>query len=237
MKYLKIFIKFIIKNTFLKKYIVEISNFLLIPKNIFRYYGLIKIDYKLDKKINFGSKKANNFFLNKIKKSKKYFEYGAGNSTLAAKKYSNLYLSVESDDHFGKFCIEEYNLKILIKNFGPVTFYSWPILKFFRKKNLTTKVKNYTSAIKHFIRKNGCPDLILIDGRCRVFCALMVHNSLMKYQKKKITVIIDDFKFRKHYSEIRSFFYIKTVGRLGVINKIKRINTNNLIQKYKYDFR
>ena len=52
MKYLKIFIKFIIKNTFLKKYIVEISNFLLIPKNIFIYYGLIKIDYKLDKKIN-----------------------------------------------------------------------------------------------------------------------------------------------------------------------------------------
>ena len=57
MNYLKIFIKFIIKNTFLNKFNVEIFNFLLIPKNILRYYGFVKIDYKLSKTINFGSKK------------------------------------------------------------------------------------------------------------------------------------------------------------------------------------
>ena len=67
MTYVKNFIKFIIINTFLKKYITEILNFLLIPKNVLRYNNYIKIDYKLSKKINFGSKKANNFFINKVK--------------------------------------------------------------------------------------------------------------------------------------------------------------------------
>ncbi len=237
MNYLKIFIKFIIKNTFLNKFNVEIFNFLLIPKNILRYYGFVKIDYKLSKTINFGSKKANNFFLKKIKTSKKYFEYGAGSSTLIANKYSNLYLSVESDDHFGKFCRKKYNLKLIIKNFGPVSFYSWPILKNFRKKSLLKKVKNYSSSINFFCKKHGFPDFLLIDGRCRVLCALMVHDCLIKYKKKNFTIIIDDYKNRKHYSDISLFFHVKTLGRFGVINKLKKIDTNNIVKKYEYDFR
>ncbi len=237
MTYVKNFIKFIIINTFLKKYITEILNFLLIPKNVLRYNNYIKIDYKLSKKINFGSKKANNFFINKVKNSRKYFEYGAGSSTLLAEKLLKIYLSVESDYHFGKFLKKKYKLKISIKNFGPVSFYSWPIFASLRKYNLIKKVNKYTSSINEFSKKNGFPDLILIDGRCRVLCALMIHRCLLKFKKKKFTIIIDDFKNRKHYSEIKSFFFVNLIGRFGVINKIKKINTSKLINKYKYDFR
>lgn len=209
MNYLKIFIKFIIKNTFLNKFNVEILNFLLIPKNILRYYGFVKIDYKLSKTINFGSKKANNFFLKKIKTSKKYFEYGAGSSTLIANKYSNLYLSVESDDHFGKFCRKKYNLKLIIKNFGPVSFYSWPIFKNFRKKNLFKKVKNYSSSINYFCKKHGFPDFLLIDGRCRVLCALMVHDCLIKYKKKILLLLLMIIKIENIIQILVIFFTLK----------------------------
>ena len=209
MNYLKIFIKFIIKNTFLNKFNVEIFNFLLIPKNILRYYGFVKIDYKLSKTINFGSKKANNFFLKKIKTSKKYFEYGAGSSTLIANKYSNLYLSVESDDHFGKFCRKKYNLKLLIRNFGPVSFYSWPIFKNFRKKSLYKKVKNYSSSINYYCKKHGFPDFLLIDGRCRVLCALMVHDCLIKYKKKILLLLLMIIKIENIIQILVIFFTLK----------------------------
>ena len=41
---------------------------------------------KFDNRINFGSTRANNFFLHNLKKSKFFFEYGTGASTLLADK-------------------------------------------------------------------------------------------------------------------------------------------------------
>ena len=61
---------------------------------ILRYFSIIKdFDYKVSKKIKFGSKNADEYFVKNLKKSKYYLEYGSGSSTILAKKYKkNFYL-------------------------------------------------------------------------------------------------------------------------------------------------
>ena len=58
---------------------------------ILRYFSLITADYKLSKKINFVSKISNNFFLNNLKHSKFYLEFGSGVSSLMQKIKKKIY--------------------------------------------------------------------------------------------------------------------------------------------------
>ena len=72
------------------------KNFILFLKNLLIYFGLYKLKYNFSSTIDFGSKKADNFFKNLIKKSKFVYEYGSGNSTLFMKKNKVRYVSIES---------------------------------------------------------------------------------------------------------------------------------------------
>ena len=214
----------------------KIREIYVFPKNLLRYFNLININYKLDGKINFGSSKANLYFLNKLKSCNSYFEYGSGNSTLMAHKLKKRYMSAESDKNFSLYLKKNYKLNILEKNFGLVKFYSWPLFEKFRRKELRVKSLKYAKSITIFSKRYGFPDLILIDGRCRVLCALTIYKELRNI-KKKILVIVDDFKNRKHYLVIKKFFFIKKVGRLAVLTKRKNINIKRYIYKYENDFR
>jgi hypothetical protein len=94
-------------------------NFFEIIYHVFRYYGLIKIDYSVKKKINFGSVSSNIFFTRKIKNTKIYLEYGSGSSTLFVNDYCNKnidfkYVSVDSDRDFYNFLKKKNNKKKLL---------------------------------------------------------------------------------------------------------------------------
>lgn len=215
----------------------QLREIIVFPKNILRFFNLINIDYNLDGKINFGCKKTNTFFLRNLKKCKSYFEYGSGNSTIIAHKLKKIYLSAESDKNFSLYLKKKLRLNILENNFGLVKFYSRPLFEKIRKNELKKKSLKYARSIKTFTRKFKFPDLILIDGRCRVLCALMIHKELDNYKKKKFLIILDDYKNRNHYSIINKFFYIKKIGRFAVIRKRKEININKYIETYINDFR
>ena len=60
----------------------------------------LKKKIKLTKKINFGNNTTNSFFLNKLKKSKFYFEYGSGSSTLVANELNKKFISIELDKKY-----------------------------------------------------------------------------------------------------------------------------------------
>ena len=67
------------------------------------------------------------------------------------------------------------NLKIdeiVYANIGPTKYYSQPILPTLLLKN---QIKEYASKIEIFFKKfNRLPDLVLIDGRFRVYVTLVV---------------------------------------------------------------
>lgn len=212
--------------------ISKIINFLIY---ILRYFSILKTKYKVSSRINFGSNQANRFFKKHLKECKFYLEYGSGNSTLLADKLKKKYISIEADRSFFNYLKNEKkvsNIKYL--NIGPTKYFSFPILPYYL---IQRKVNFYCNCLNSFFFKKKVPDLILIDGRYRAMVTLNIIRFLVKRKiKENITIIIDDYKFRKNYKVLKKITQIKLVGRFGVIkmNSFENISIekiNKLINK------
>ena len=197
---------------------------------ILRYFSIISTKYKVSKKINFGSTFSNKFFLRNLRKSKFYLEYGSGSSTLLAKSLNKDFISLELDKSFYNYLKSKIKINQLkYFNIGPTKYFSFPILPYFLIKN---KINIYCNFIKNIsLEKKVIPDLILIDGRFRIYvCLCIIKFLLIKKINKKITIIIDDYKDRENYKVLRKVLFIKEIGRFGVIqySSFKHINIKTL---------
>ena len=197
--------------------IINLSIYLL------RYFSIINSKYKVSNQINFGSTLSNNYFKKKLKKCYYYLEFGSGNSTILANQLKKKFRSIESDKSFYRFMRSKKIKDILYSDLGPTKYYSIPILPSFLLKS---KIQKYADQIKNFFLVfNKLPDLILIDGRFRVFVALKIINfCLTRKELVNTTIIVDDFKFRKDYHVLKEILKVNLVGRLGVIKLNKKTN-------------
>lgn len=205
------------------------SNLILFLKNFIIYLGIYKINYKFSTKIDFGSKKANNFFKRKIKISKQYLEYGSGNSTLYVHTKKKNYISVESKKDIYKN-LNNKRLNVYFYDLGISRRFSIPYF-IDKKKN---KILNYVKAIENF---NVKPDLILIDGRFRVLCFFFIMHYLKIKKLKKTKILFDDFD-RSEYSIAKKYFKFNMTGRLGettLLKQIKKFNLKKIEDKYLKD--
>ena len=184
---------------------------------LLRYFSIIVPNYKLSHEIDFGSEKSNKFFKRKLKNCNFYFEYGSGSSTLLAIKNKKKFISLEADKSFYNY-LRKYNnnRKIKYTNIGPTKYFSYPILPFFLIKK---RIESYVNYLKiNFPKIKSAPDLFLIDGRFRVYvCLNIIKFIAIKKFKKKIIIIIDDYKYRKSYKILEKIFKVNLVGRFGVI--------------------
>lgn len=177
-----------------------------------------------------------NMFYKYLNKSHFYFEYGSGGSTYQAFLRRNIIkiYSVESD-------IEWHNhLKILLKNNTKISFIynemdtlpnSWgnpgPNATNIQKKNYSNQLGLLPKNIINEI------DLILIDGRFRISCALKAFNLI----NNNCFIAFDDFLNRREYHIVLDYYDIieKTKDNRMVILK-KKDNIENIseeiIQKY-----
>lgn len=180
----------------------------------------------INNNINFGSKIADNYFFQSLKKSKFYFEYGSGSSSLLAKKLKKNFISIESDYKFYNYmrykkklyCIKYYNL-------GPTLNYSYPLFIF--KK----KIINYVTSLDLPLSQKKSLDLILIDGRFRIACCLNLLNFKKNLLKNKTKIILDDYFSREHYKILNLYFKIKKVGRFAIL---KPKNYKNFSKDFKH---
>jgi len=82
------------------------------------------------------------------------------------------------------------------------------------------------------------PDLILVNGRFRVACALKSVKYL--HDKVSYTILVDDYVGRSAYSEIGRFSdLVKLEGRMAVFKKEANIDFAELdkaIAKYEAEF-
>lgn len=211
----------------------KITNLLIY---LLRYFSLINSNYEVSSKINFGSKTSNNYFKKLLKISKFYFEYGSGSSTLLARKLNKKFISIETDKSFYSFMRNKGISQIIYSDIGPTKYYSIPILPLFL---IREKIKKYANQINLTnISHQFIPDLILIDGRFRVYVAIQVIIFCVKnVRQNKITIIIDDFKFRKEYHKLKKLIKIKSVGRFGVIKITKKNKLNqNKVRRFSNSF-
>ena len=232
-------VKLILPQTVYNFIVKKLSNSIFF--HFLRYCGFLNIDYKIDDKVCFGEIE-NNFFLEKIKNSKLYLEYGSGYSTLLAHKLNKKFFSIESDKDFFRYIKKKTSSKnVLLYDLGIVGFYSRPI-KIIKDKKL---INNYCMKIlEYFDNNNMVPDLILVDGRYRILNILYLYKFFYNKNTKPF-IIIDDYTGynspgRTYLHIIEKFFTLKIVGRFGVIEDIKKENYNTLeknIELYQFDSR
>ena len=178
------------------------------------------------------SNETNEFFKNEICKHKSYLEYGSGSSTIFLSKQKNLKLvSVESDYYFANHLKKIIkNLTILNPNIGLTGFWGYPL--FF--KNSYKKGFKYVNSPWEALELNYMPNVVLIDGRYRVACAL---NILLKASNKcEILILIDDYKGREEYKIVEKHLKLKTIaGRMGVFQYNLTFLDNSQINEIKKD--
>ena len=174
-------------------------------------------------------------FLKYLKNCKKYFEYGCGGSTLLASKLNNIE-NIECVDNI-KEVIEFIQKNYINKRINSNTLNINYIDTNGDKNNWGRPLPNlpiknyelYQSAIKRCVFK---PDLILIDGRFRVSCAI----NCLSVMTDDTILLIHDYTHRKEYHVLEDFFVkLETIYSLNVFKKksgLQLINIKNILEKY-----
>lgn len=123
----------------------------------------------------------------RLKPSMSVFEYGSGGSTLFFAKYVN---NVTSIEHVQEWT-DMLNEKLEVKGFTNAKVYCIP-----RESNKKTDAdyEKYARSIQHTEKKY---DVIVIDGRARVQCAI----HAITHVKKKGIIVLDNSE-RERYQPI-----------------------------------
>ena len=146
-------------------------------------------------------------FYKYLDKSTSYFEFGSGGSTYQAALRKNIktIYSVESDAEWHnklKAQLKKYNhIQYLFRDLEtPGNKWGYP-----GKKCPNTKKKAYSHRIYQLTPEEKKKiDLILIDGRFRVACALKSFNVM----SDNCVIAFDDFTVRPHYHIVLDYFDI-----------------------------
>ena len=122
-----------------------------------------------------------------------YFEFGAGGSTNIASFYKVKSYSVESDSNWHKL-LKDNNItaNYITIDLNPGTF-GYP-----GNNTKTEDIKQYIQAYK----KEYNADIILIDGRFRVACALDIFDKI----RNDTMVLIHDYTQRKEYHILENYY-------------------------------
>lgn len=161
------------------------------------------------------------YFEQTLRESSFYLEYGSGGSTVLAARLKKQFISVDSDKYFlravqkkiGKLSPEQMLIHSDIGLNGP---WGIPIFKAKTEARLL-RWRKYPEVPWRAIFANdlGLPDLVMIDGRFRVACAL----TCLKYLKDspRAIMLVDDYTNRPHFKIIEKFAALDgVVGRMAI---------------------
>mgnify|MGYP001497169007 CR=1 FL=1 len=149
------------------------------------------------------------FLTSLLTRNTRYFEWGCGKTTKLANDLASSVVSIEGNSQTIRQLKSRYIFKpstsIKYANLGPVREFSWPITK----KNGMVYVDSLKLSDQY--------DVIVIDGRYRVACALT--SFLYMSYHTNVRLLFHDFE-RSVYREVRRFFTVdRTVGRLVLLRR------------------
>ena len=183
------------------------------------------------------------YFKKLIKNKKNIIEYGMGGSTIYLIKSNKNLVSVETDKNFleiikSKLHNIRLNKSILFyENIGETNLWGYPIDNRINKKNLN-RWKKYVKSPWKYIKSKNFPNVILIDGRFRVACAVLALKKI-KFKRQSL-VFFDDFNKRDYYNDVLKVAkVIKKLDRASIL-KPKKISDkifDNLIEKFSKDLK
>lgn len=142
-----------------------------------------------------------------------YYEFGSGGSTYKAIHAENItkIYSVESDTAYFNSTMATLvsdKLERIHVSVGAKNNLGYP--------SSSAKYNDWSLYFKHIDSIDTIPDLVLIDGRWRVACAL---HTWMRCDTHTI-ILFDDYYDRPHYHIVDKYFTtIERVGRMAVLRK------------------
>ncbi len=151
---------------------------------------------------------------NWLKKDLIFFEWGCGGSTVEFSKFVKEYYSVEHDFKWYRKVLKNVGGNVNLFYVPPnVLGLEWfPVFNEGSIGEFRDYVK-FVNVIGSFDKKF---DVVLIDGRARVDCAIEV----LPYLKENAIVFIHDFE-RDYYWDVLKFYKVeRVVDKLGVL-KVK----------------
>ena len=184
------------------------------------------------------------YFATRMPKARIYLEYGSGGSTIVAAKTRVRFKTVDSDPFFlraveNKITTElgSPNGDFIYCDIGMTELWGVPLFKRLsaRRRN---RWKRYPLAPWLDNDASFLPDLVLIDGRFRVACAL----TTIKYLTNKLSfeILVDDYGDRAEYQEIEKYAELSSMqGRMAVFKPKPAVNLDNIdqaIETYSLDY-
>lgn len=204
------------------------------------------VDFDVPSLPHFDSDETTRWFMSKLAASKMYLEYGSGGSTCLAAKNGIRFVSVDSD----RFFLNSVKKKIIKENLyreadqvflhadiGVTGGWGKPIMLGGPSLARLEKFRRYSDFPKEIGTKFPLPDLVLVDGRFRVACALKAFKALQG--EKDWLLLVDDFVNRPTYQVLLGFGVLQGyVGRMAVFNGVADSSKEKLdaaIKQYEID--
>ena len=177
------------------------------------------------------------FFLETLKGSKRYLEYGTGGSTYLAAKHGIEFIAVDSDPYFLKSVRKKISGAGLAKPTGQTYHYAdigltghWgrPIAVRSPSKRRLEKYRRYSDPPPESTEGGRTPDFVLVDGRFRAACVLKAIRMLQ--HERGWTIAMDDYGDRPHYHVVNDFANIDRLvgGRMAVMTSLKEFSAEQL---------
>ena len=176
------------------------------------------------------------YFLDRLGRASDYLEYGSGGSTVEAARRNKKFTTVESDRLFlraVKQKIGNHSGRLIHVNIGktgewgaPAEKRWWPWRRWLWSRYAAAPWKFPIS-----------PDLVLIDGRFRVHCALY---SIKQLAGREFEILFDDYAGRPFYHAVERFAALNGMfGRMARFTpkSFDSAALNDAIRKYETDWR
>lgn len=156
------------------------------------------------------------WFLARLKTASRYLEYGTGGSTYAAAKLDVPFFAVESDPYFLRSVRNKIRQDGLARDdrqhfhyadIGLTGYVGYPFRHWRASPSRLERFRRYSDPPPACAAGGQLPDLVLVDGRFRVACALKALKLLKDLDGWSI--VFDDYVNRPHYQVFGEFARIE----------------------------
>ncbi|WP_275287423.1 CDC27 family protein [Halomonas elongata] len=178
----------------------------------------------------FMAERERELFSKRLKSASSYFEFGSGGSTVWAVKEGLEVKGVESDANWVNALKKDLGppCQVKVVDIGPTREWGFPA---------DVKESHFFQEYSRAIFQHCQPfDLILVDGRFRVACAMTAieHISRNPCKGRDSYIFIHDFWNRPHYHVVLKFLdVVESVESAGVFQVQKDVDLNAVRETWK----
>lgn len=197
-----------------------------------------KWDEVVGEQLTFGVREGA-FYLDMVSSSQNYLEFGSGSSTMVVAGIGKPLATVESNSEFLAFIEDRCRhmavsspagrMNFVLGDIGETGPWGRPIFPSYKRPR---RWRNYPLAPWNKLGATYRADLVLVDGRFRVACALAL---VLQQRDADWNLLVDDFSDRPEYSPIKEFAQLRGLnGRMAHFQPKHNVDLGEAARAFEY---